>query len=210
MSRLFQYLSAKMLSGILILFPVVLIAVVLGDMVGALIGFIDPIAELIPIEEFVGVEVRVLLTLFALLSGLVLIGMLLETRLGESFNGWLERVLLDRIPGYNLAKNLTRGVAGQHAEAAFPVARVQIAEGGVEVIGLVVERHADESCTVFVTLAPTPTLGTIYLVPPDRVRLLDVPATRALNSIMQWGIGVGELLDEGSRAAEPSTGGPSA
>jgi len=55
-------------------------------------------------------------------------------------------------------------------------------------------RHADGLLTVFVPSAPTPVAGTIYYLPEDRVRRLDVPVQTAAKLIMRLGVGFAEAL----------------
>jgi uncharacterized membrane protein len=71
---------------------------------------------------------------------------------------------------------------------------VRLQEGGAEAMALVIERNENDTCTVFVPLAPTPTLGSIYVIPNERMRLLDIPATSMLNCVMQWGIGTRDAI----------------
>ena len=61
-------------------------------------------------------------------------------------------------------------------------------------LALLVERHADGRMTLFVPQAPTPTLGTVYVVTADQVEVLGSSASDLLSSTMQWGIGTEELL----------------
>ena len=40
---------------------------------------------------------------------------------------------------------------------------------------------------------PTPAAGALYILPRERVHLLDVPFTQAVKVISKWGAGAGEL-----------------
>lgn len=197
-------LGAKAMTGIIILMPVAISAFVLVEVANTLGGVVDPIAELLPMETVLGVDVRWAVTVVILFVALALIGWLVETRLGERLNQWFEEAILNRIPGYTLARSLTRGIAGRHAEESFDVALVALFDGGPEALALVVE-DGDELCTVFVPQAPTPTLGSIYFVPRDRVKRVNLPATAFVNGIMQWGIGLQDLLEEAHANASVSS-----
>ena len=53
----------------------------------------------------------------------------------------------------------------------------------------VVEEHEDGRYTVFVPSIPTPAAGAVYILPRERVHLVDVPFPRAVSVISKWGAG---------------------
>jgi uncharacterized membrane protein len=177
------------------------------EMIGLLEGLAEPIALALPMEAIAGIDVRYVVSLLLIALLLFVLGALVETRLGHSVNEWLEERILGRIPGYSLARNLTRGVAGLNDETKFPVGVARIFSDGAGMMGLIMERHADGWVTFFVPQAPTPTLGNIYLVQAERVEQMNVPATSLLNCIMQWGIGAAEITRgaEGRGVRGPDT-----
>jgi len=85
---------------------------------------------------------------------------------------------------------------------SFAPALVQLDDGFVP--AFVVDRHADGRITVFVPAVPTPATGTLYIVDPARVHLIDVPLHKALAVISHWGAGSQELM------AAMKDGGPTA
>jgi uncharacterized membrane protein len=46
---------------------------------------------------------------------------------------------------------------------------------------------------VFIPSAPAVTLGQIYIIPAERVKLLDCSMTSVVNTITQWGVGASEI-----------------
>ena len=54
----------------------------------------------------------------------------------------------------------------------FAVALVEMGDGLV--MAFVVERHDDGAFTVFVPSVPTPAAGAVFIVPKERVHLVDV------------------------------------
>jgi uncharacterized membrane protein len=188
-----QAIGSKALTGILVLVPVAIVGLVLVEIHDLLAAVIDPLTARLPVQVVMGTDITWLVTIGVLVGLFITVGWLLETGIGERANRWLEETILNHIPGYSLARSLTQGVAGRHAEESFSVALVSLYEGGPATLALVVERGED-SCTIFVPQAPTPTLGFVYVVPHERVQPVDLPATSVINGIMQWGIGTQELL----------------
>src|SRR5207244_12269458 len=87
---------------------------------------------------------------------------------------------------------LARRVAGIEAGEAFASALAVIEDALVP--AFVVERHDDGRYTVFVPSSPTPGVGSVYILPKERVHLVDVPFLKAARCVSKWGAGSGELL----------------
>jgi uncharacterized membrane protein len=51
---------------------------------------------------------------------------------------------------------------------------------------LIVEKLEEVPYTVLVPSVPTPMAGAIYILPPERVRPVDVPFTVALKVLSKW------------------------
>jgi uncharacterized membrane protein len=187
--KFIDYFGSMVVRGVVLLLPLAIVGLILAEAVSILADAVEPVADLIPVQVVFGMDMTYWVALAILLATCFLLGFLSQTAIGGAFNAWLERTIFDRLPGYQLARNLTQGVSGSDEKRSFPVALVQLHDGGAEAMALVVERNANDTCTVFVPLAPTPTLGSIYVIPNERVRMLDIPATSMLNCIMQWGIG---------------------
>ena len=58
----------------------------------------------------------------------------------------------------------------------------------------IIEELEDRRFTVFVPLIPTPLAGAVSVLSRDRVHLLDVPFTQAIQIVSRWGSGAKELV----------------
>ena len=58
----------------------------------------------------------------------------------------------------------------------------------------IIEEFEDGHFTVFVPSAPTPVSGSVYVLTPERVHLLDIPFTDAVKTLSRWGSGSKELV----------------
>jgi len=65
---------------------------------------------------------------------------------------------------------------------------------GTELLGFIVEEHAEGKFTVLVPLAPMPGVGTLKIVSREKVQRLEVPMKDALGAILNWGAGTEALL----------------
>src|SRR4029079_6268261 len=76
-------------------------------------------------------------------------------------------------------------------------ARMEASSGEIEealVPAFIIEELDDGRFTVFVPSVPTPFAGAVYVLAPERVHPLDVPLTKALQSVSRWGSGSKELV----------------
>ena len=74
------------------------------------------------------------------------------------------------------------------------IALVDLHGSDARVLALVVEELEDGRLTVLVPNAPTPTVGTLYVMPANRVEPIAATGAAALNCFMQWGVGSRQLL----------------
>jgi uncharacterized membrane protein len=121
-----------------------------------------------------------------------LIGAAVRTRPGRATRERIEKSLLERLPGYALFRSLTQQLAGSREENMWKPALAEIEEALVP--AFVTEEFDDGRFTVFVPSAPTPVSGSIYILTPERVHLLDLPFTHTIRSLSRFGSGSKELV----------------
>ena len=102
------------------------------------------------------------------------------------------------MPGFALIRTVARRIAGEEGGSQFDVALVDIEDGLCP--AFLVEEHDDGWWTVFVPAIPTPTVGAVYIFPPEKVHRVDVPFTTAVKRVTRWGSGSRELLSKMQRA----------
>ena len=183
-----QFLKTTVLGGVLVLLPAVLVAAFVGKAVVAIRAIAAPLVDQLP----EGLRFPTLIAALVILAISFAAGLLVRTGLGRRAGRVIETHFLERIPGYTIVRSVTRQVAGVKEEATFAAALAVIEDALVP--AFVVEQHADGLCTVFVPAAPTPGVGAIYILPANRVHLLDVPFTQAVKCISKWGVGSHDLL----------------
>ncbi len=193
MRGLVNFLKATIAGGFFVVLPVAFVVFLLGQTIDALVGLVAPIAEDLPFREVGGVGVATLLSALIVLAFCFITGLLISTRVGEFGRNWIERKLLNRLPGYTIIKNLTRRFSGIEG-TEFAPALVDLYGASTRSLAFIVEEHENGSYAVFVPLAPTPTIGQVHLVPHEKVSRIQAPLGAVLNSIMQWGVESRELF----------------
>ncbi len=182
-----DFVKTTAVGGFFVVLPVALVLFLFGKAVAALVMFVAPLLGDLTLRQIGGVGVGTLLAVLLVFLLCFATGLLVRTHLGRLSGNWLELRLLGRLPGYRMLKNLTRRFSGEEG-TEFAPALVDLYGGESRALALIVEELDNGMLTVFLPLAPTPTLGQLHLVRPEKVTRLQAPMGAVLNSIMQWGV----------------------
>ena len=177
----------KRLLFLLVIIPVTVVLIVLGQLVLAVYGIGLQLAEVLPIEILENTTLILLLAMAAIVGLCFATGLLLQTRIGITAKALFGKYVASRIPMYGAISSLTRQFVGVEGDR-FAAVEIDLYGAGSRVIGFLVETLPDGRCTVFVPAVPVATVGNIYVVPRTDVRALDTSTGNALTVITQWGV----------------------
>jgi uncharacterized membrane protein len=178
-----------LVAGFLLIVPIYLAILLVLKAIKSLSGVVRPLARLLP--QSLPAE-----PVFSLLFVLMLcfsVGIALRTRLGQAARIRIENSLLQKVPGYEVIRGMTRQLAGQSQETTWQPALVEIEDALVP--AFIVEELDDQRFTVFVFSVPTPLAGAIYILSAERVHQVNIPFTQAIKVVTSWGSGSKELVD---------------
>lgn len=178
--------------GVLFLVPIALLVILVVQTVKMVSGALRPVADIFPAQTVVGIAVAELIAAVAIVALCFLAGIFAGMRVGRSVGDRLEHVILRRIPGFTLIKSMTHGMVGMQSGTDVRAALAWIEESWV--LAFAMERHDNGLYTVFVPSAPTPAAGSIYYLPEDRIKILDVPVSSAVACVTRLGLGSRDLL----------------
>lgn len=135
-----------------------------------------------------------LISVGVLLFFVFLFGLLVRTKLGQWFMNSTEKYILNYLPGYKGIKTVLEPFVGSTYKKSFKsVALVQIYENDVLATGFVTDKHEGYT-TVFIPTGPNPTNGLIYHFKDKYVHYVDIPVSKALNTVITVGKGSSKLL----------------
>ena len=186
MKRVREFIVSSLVGGLLIVVPIYLSVLLLLKAMQAVAGLVKPVAKLLP-GWFPGVTI---LSFLFVVIVCFLIGAATRTTAGRAIRERMEKSLFERLPGYGLFRSLTHQLAGSPEQNVWKPALAEIEEALVP--AFVIEEFEDGRFTVFVPSAPTPVSGSVYILTPERVHLLEVPFTSAVKSISKFGSGFKE------------------
>jgi uncharacterized membrane protein len=183
-----EFVTSTVVGGLFIVVPVYLAVVLLLKGMKSVGGLVRPIAVMIP--DWLPAEG--LLSLLLVLVLCCLVGVAVRTRSGRAVRERLEVMFFERLPGYGLLRSLTQRLAGDSEERTWQPALVELEDALVP--AFIIEEFGDGRFTVFVPSVPTPLAGAVYILPRERVHLLDIPFTQAIKSVSRWGAGSKDLV----------------
>lgn len=182
-----EFTKTTLVGGLLIVLPIYLTFILLAKTIKGALGLVAPITNQIPS----GVEFRQFVSIGIVVGVCFLAGVIVRTDFGRMAKNSIEHNLLERIPGYAMLRDLTARLTGREQDESWAPALVDIEDALVP--AFVIEELEDGACTVFVPSVPTPAAGAIYILPRERVHLIDVPFAQALRVVTKWGVGAGDL-----------------
>lgn len=178
--------------GVLLALPLGAAAFLLVKVIGLLKKLLLPVAHLLPNGHLLGIAFIEIAAVIVLLLALLLLGVLARSLPGRRIAASIERVVLSKVPGYLVVKNVVVDVANVAGESDLRPALVTFDDNAV--LGFVVEESADAAMfTVFLPGAPGAATGSVVLVPRARVQLLDAETGRAMRAMKQRGLGLQAL-----------------
>ena len=182
-----KFLKTTIIGGFFVLLPVVVVLLLLSLAVATVITAIDPLMEILPIKGVRGLVVTTLAAILLLLVFCFLTGLLVQMRIGRLGKEWVERFLLERLPGYIMFKNLTRRIAGEEG-IEFAPGLMDLYGSGARALGFIIEEHENGTFTIFIPLSPMATVGQVFILPGSQVQKLDVKFVDVVSSLTQWGM----------------------
>jgi uncharacterized membrane protein len=187
LKSLAEFTKTAVIGGLLIVLPIYISVLLLLKTIAGVAKLIAPVAAQVP----AGMELRNVIALLIVILVCFVAGLFVRTGPGLRAKNAIERSIFEHIPGYSLIRGLTARIAGAQEDQTFATALVELEEAFVP--AFVVEEHEDGAYTVFVPSVPTPAAGTVYILPKERVHLVDASFMKAARVISKWGEGAREL-----------------
>lgn len=206
MKTLGRFARTTVISGALILLPLLLLYLALAEVGQLVMGLAAPIADLLPRSWF-GDAAEPLAGLGLLLAASLVVGLLARSQAAQRFGNWIEARTLARIPLYPVLKGLAGALVELTDDRAFkPV--LLTGEGGDREFAYLVEDHGDGHATVMLSRAPTPFAGSVKIVRSERLRTLDAGLGDVTRVLSHWGAGARALAGAGAPVSDAADAGP--
>jgi len=189
MQKTFNYIRKHVGIGLVVIVPVYLGFLLTLKALSSLGGLLDPVLTIMPDW----LQSKTLLALLVLFLIIFVLGVLVETRLGQYIRNKADRLLFRRIPGYSVLRSLTERFAGESTNTNWEPALVETDDEALMPV-FIIEELPDGRYTVFVPSVPTPFAGAVFVYQRERVHPIDIPFSHALRIFSHWGEGTKEFV----------------
>lgn len=187
--KILKTLKSALVTGLFVVLPAWLALLLLLKILTKLGVIVKPIAGQMP----KGIDHPTLIALATFLVICLLVGLLFNTTIGKAIGNAIEDTVFDRIPGYASLRAIAAQSAGFESEQDFQPALIEV-EDGCLAPAFFIEAHDNGFSTVFMPSVPTPMAGAIFIMPDERIHVIDVPVTTMMKCISKWGSGSSELV----------------
>jgi len=190
MKDLFKLIRVTIFGGVVFIVPVVLVLIIISKAFYFIRAVINPF---IPEGSTIGggLGLHTLLAILILLAICFAAGLLARTKAARSFVTWIEKNILDIMPGYRFMKSMGLAATGLE-EQDMKVVLARVDDGWQ--ISFLIEQINENMYTVFIPGAPSPWSGSIYHVEKDRIIWTDITQKQAIRCIKLLGAGYKDIL----------------
>ena len=198
--RSLGFLKTTLMGAVLVVVPAEIIGFALWQITSLFQSLLLPVVERLPFDS---VLMRYAVIVVAVLSVLLLCyitGVAVRTRWGSVMRNWLERCILERIPGYRVIRTLIHQYLGHEGGRQFRPVLVELFGSNSQAVGFEIEVLGNGQVAVFLPSVPAATLGQIQLVPESAVHPLDATMHATLEALTMFGVGSSKLVGGGQEA----------
>lgn len=182
-----EFIKTTVIGGVVVVVPIVVIFIVLGDVYRTLIEVTTPLTRGMTLGPFTNAVIAAVVVILEIILFFFVAGLLLNTLWGKSASNWLERTIFERIPFYSTLKQLTQRITGIE-NSNFPVVEVDLFGTSNRVLGIVIDTLPDGRMIVYTPSSPVITVGQLVIVEKENARILDASITDTLNCLSQMGL----------------------
>jgi uncharacterized membrane protein len=189
MRGVYRFLKSTIIGGLVVLVPVAVVGGVVTWAVSIFLGVVLPVFEWLPDKSVGGVSLTVLAAITSVVVGCFVAGLIAETTIIRRLSHGADHLALF-VPGYALMKNVGADVVG--IERKQPVKTVLVRFEASWQLGFLMETLTDGRHVVFVPGVPRALVGTLHIIGTDRVQVLTVSVSLALDVLSRLGVGLGQ------------------
>ncbi|MEP6750101.1 MAG: hypothetical protein ABJB86_20350 [Bacteroidota bacterium] len=187
-----NFIRQTFINGIIFLVPVVALAWIFSGAISGMVSLFGGMQKNETVKKMGGPLFLLLLVIIGIVAIIFITGILIHFTFLRKFNDWLENRVLGMVPGYELYKTMMEEKLHiKHGEGK-PVL-VQWAES--QQLGVQIEEHSNDTCTVYFPHASLTGGGTVQIVAKKLITVLDMPLNEMDDVMNKSGKGMGKYYN---------------
>ncbi len=197
-----QFIKSRVLAGLYVLLPIMLLWIGLREIGGLLAEMAEPIADMFPSKYFDDLKWPGIVAAFLIIGASFVIGLAAMLSAAKLLGQKIEKTILFRIPMYRMLKIISSSLVKSETSGVKP-AIVKGANGGGDPC-YVMEDHDTGLATVLLPWSPASFAGSIKVVPKSQLEYLHCSIDEYSGSLSFMGVGVEECLSKTAPPVEQS------
>ena len=194
-AKLGRHLKTRMISGLLVLLPLVITLFILKLVFAALTAFVLPVLESLPVLEELPAGVLVFIATVLALLMIYLVGMFTTHFVGRRFINMGERLML-KLPivrsVYSASKQVMDTFSNSTKASFSATVLVEFPHPGALAVGFItgtiLNPQGKSLYRVFVATTPNPTSGFLIMLPEESVTFTDISVEDGIKMIVSGGM----------------------
>lgn len=194
MKKIKTFFSTVFIGGLTVILPVAVLLQVFQWLLGWLTDIIKPLTGVILAKTQSNLFVAEVLGLVTILAGCFAVGLVVRTAGGQWIHNFLERWLLERIPGYATLKEFFGQLtAGQKRAFSKPVLFTFDGHKNY-LLGYITAEYDDDCYAVFIPTSPSPLNGYVVQTRSENLKFLTVKPEEVMNTVIGCGVGSANIM----------------
>lgn len=178
-NKSFGFLRTTAVGGVLFLLPFVVLVVLLVYIYEAVLTVHKHLQPWIPFNSAIGLTLLFSFVIFVLLTSCFISGLMARHAIGKQFSRTVESQLMRVFPKYGIYRELLAGKIGGN-ENAPSLRAVLVKREGTRYLAFQADRLANGLIVVYFPGSPDTWSGSVALIAPEDVQLLDASLTEVL------------------------------
>ena len=197
-----RFIVQTCVAGVLLFVPVFFLVFSLSKVFGVVKKSVGPLIDKLEIDSVAGFLILNAIAAIALAVTLFSLGLLAYLPSISSRIGSLDRLLLDRVPGYSIIKGILQGKL-QPDTSAEGFKSVLVKCQDTAQIGFEVERMPSGEVIVFLPNVPNPQTGRAAAFKAEDVQPLALPPHKVVEALSFFGKGIGREVAAARETRNP-------
>jgi len=198
-----QFIKSRVLTGLYVLLPLMLLWIGLREIGGLLADMAEPIADMFPSKYFDDLKWPGVVAALLIVGASFVIGLAAMLSVVERLSHKFEQTFLYRVPMYKMLKIISSSLVNAETSDVKP-AIVKSGDGGGDPC-YVMEDHGTGLATVLLPWSPASFAGSIKVVPRSQLEYLHCSIDEYSRSLSFMGVGIADCLEKTSAATEPNS-----
>jgi uncharacterized membrane protein len=184
-----NFFRKTFINGIIFLIPVVAIIWLFSGAITSVVSVFSGMKDNEMVKKSGGLLFLFFAGIILIIAVIFMVGILIHFTFLRKFNDWIEKQVLGLIPGYDFFKSMME--ERLHVKSSKGKA-VLVKWNMSQQLGIEIEEHADNTCTVYFPHSALTGGGEVHIVSKEQITVLDMPLSELDEIFNRFGKGLGK------------------